>query len=401
MYTTTDDDGVDHYEDFFATCRFLFADDDRVEGLETKFAELRSAITSPDRLSLAPPICEEIGSELRSVMVRTERLAATPNRDGMLHEVETATTVEPRDLRAYARFAGLSELVDHHDPIEYWKSSPYLFNFMEQYKLKQALDDAYEHPDMNPINGFEPGPGLLDWATVDEHAALDPENGRLRWLMSDLDKHHAFELLWLPPSLPYYTTDSLYDDDEARSFTKRLIFSGWAVVPKTVSCLVSYETERRAFSDRSHKYSDGYAQRGGSRLTFGQKDGKPTKMTALLLVLPSPTLAELGDPLVDRRRRCPCQGRMFSHAFDPRLLSSLDTLTRNAPSTGGVDLKWYWAAPLLLDARAANGASEWLLSHRVRICVVQRVGAAELPAPSCGGTRSYPYRRSRPRSSAR
>lgn len=361
MYTTTEDEGVDHYEDFFATCRFLFSDDDRVDGLKIKFAELRSALTSPDRLSLAPPICEEIARELRSVMVRTERLAATPQRDGMLHEVETATTVEKEDLLAYARFAGLSELVNHHDPIEYWKSSPYLFNFMEQYKLKQALDGAYEHPDMNPINGFEPGPGLLDWGTVDKHDELDPENGRLRWLMSDLNAHHAFELLWLAPSLPYYTTDSIYDDVEARSFTKRLIFSGWAVVPKTVSCLVSYEAERRAFSERSHKYSDGYAQRGGSRLTFGQKDGRPTKMTAFLLSLPSSTLAELGDPLVDRRSGAPTRAGVLARIRSD-LGERLDALTSSASQTGGVDLKWYWAAPLLLDAQVGNGASKWLLS---------------------------------------
>ena len=39
----------------------------------------------------------------------------------------------------------------------------------------------------------------------------------------------------MPPSLRYYDTGSVYESDEAASFTKRLIFSGWALVPKVVS----------------------------------------------------------------------------------------------------------------------------------------------------------------------
>ena len=38
-----------------------------------------------------------------------------------------------------------------------------------------------------------------------------------------------------------------------QTFTKRLIFSGWALVPKVVSALVSFEAERRAFAGRSHQ----------------------------------------------------------------------------------------------------------------------------------------------------
>ena len=56
------------------------------------------------------------------------------------------------------------------------------------------------------------------------------------------------------------------------SFTKRLIFSGWALVPKVVSALVSFEAERRAFASRSHSYTAEYRRRGGQRLTFRTDD---------------------------------------------------------------------------------------------------------------------------------
>ena len=45
---------------------------------------------------------------------------------------------------------------------------------------------------------------------------------------------------------PVYDAGSVYESPEAAGFTKRLIFSGWAVVPKVVSSLVSFEAERRA-----------------------------------------------------------------------------------------------------------------------------------------------------------
>ena len=67
----------------------------------------------------------------------------------------------------------------------------------------------------------------------------------------------------------------LRDRRSARSFTKRLIFSGWALVPKVVSALVSFEAERRAYAARSHSYTTEYGRRGGQRLTFRTRTRGP------------------------------------------------------------------------------------------------------------------------------
>ena len=383
MYTTADDTDADHYRDFLDTCQFLYQDAAPVEGLKRRFADLREALTASAvhddieaPLADAANICREIGSELRQVIARTERLAATPDRDGMLQEPNVPVSVAPDDLRSYVRLGDLARVVKHHDPAEYWKSAPYLVNFMEHYKLKKAIEQAAAAGLLGDEDKLDPGPGLLSWADVERYQRVDPQNGRLRWLIDDLECHRAFELLWVPPSFRYYDTGSVYDSPEARGFTKRLIFSGWRVVPKVVSSLVSFEAERHAFASRDHGYTAEYRRRGGQRLTFrtsertavgtraGEASGtrRAASMTTFLLVWPSLSLAELGNPLRMESTR-PDRSAVIA-AISRRIEAAVEPLTRSAPSTGAVDQRWYWAAPLLLDRERHPSAVDWLLAEK-------------------------------------
>ena len=383
MYTTADEIDADHYADFLDTCRFLFQDEERVDRLRRHFAGLRSALTSVESLPSAEAICADISSDLRTVMARTERLSATPSRDGMLAEREVHVTVAPDDLRAYLRIGDLAETVDHHEPTEYWKSGPYLVNFMERYKLKEAVKQAAADGRLGPMRVDSIlVPGLLSWEHVEAYQRIDPQNGRLRWLLDDLERHRAFEMLWVPPSLRYYDTGSVYESAEAAGFTKRLIFSGWAVVPKVVSSLVSFESERRAFAGRSHGYTAGYRRRGGQRLDFRTSERvagevrpgeapaarRAAAMTAFLLMWPSPSLAEHGDPRNtgqgERRHRSTVLADVAAQVAD-----AIAPFVGSAPTDGVVDRRWYWAAPLFLDQElhtsvidlllGADGATHW------------------------------------------
>jgi len=310
-------------------------------------------------------------------MARTEKLAATPDRDGMLGEPEAQVAVKPHDLRAYVRLGDLAEAVKHHEPTEYWKSAPYLVNFMERYKLKEAIVEAVADGRLGDGAGLEPGPGLLSWDDVEAYQRIDPQNGRLRWLLDDLASHRAFELLWIPPSLLYYDTGSVYETPEAAGFTKRLLFSGWTVVPKVVSALVSFEAERRAFAGRGHAYTADYRRRGGHRLTFGTSerttdrarpgeapgDRRAAAMSTFLLIWPSPTLAELGDP----RALAPGPRRHVSEVLAEvrrRIAEAIEPLERSAEAAGAVDRRWYWAAPLFLDQERHPSATGRLLDRR-------------------------------------
>ena len=374
LYTTADQIEGNHYQDFLATCSFLLPDSTRVDRLQHSFNALRSALLSRGTLSDAEAICRDIGAQLRDVMARTERLAATPDRDGMLRELNAEVPVKPDDLRAYLRLGDLAETVEHREPAEYWKSGPYLVNFMERYKLKEAVMRAAENGRFTRGGVLKPGPGLLSWDEVEAYRRVDPQNGRLRWLLDDLAHARAFELLWIPPSVRYYDTGSVYESPEASSFTKRLIFSGWAVVPKVVSSLVSFEAERRAFAARSHSYTTDYRGRGGQRLAFRTSerttgDARPGEaatsrraaaMTAFLLTWPSPSLAEFGDPRPLARR----SRRELAEVLDivaAKVADAIEPVVRLAPSVGVVDQRWYWAAPLFLDRRRHPAASARLL----------------------------------------
>lgn len=376
MYTTGDEVNDNHYGDFLDTCSFLFDCPTRVDRLQEQFRNLRMALTSPQSLAGAEEICHDISTALSAVMARTERLSATPDRDGMLQEPETAVKVNPVDLRAYRRLGNLAEEVGHHEPTEYWKSAPYLVNFMERYRLKEAIVQSATDGRLADGDGLDSGPGLLNWDDVVAYERVDPQNGRLRWLLGDLERHHAFELLWIPPSMRYYDTGSVYETPEAASFTKRLIFSGWRVVPKVVSSLLSYEAERRAYARRNHAYTAGYGQRGGQRLTFrttertaGQSrrgeasgDRRAAGMTTFLMIWPSPSLAELGDP-----RRSPLGTvRPVSEVLidvAARIADAIEPLVRGAPTVGPVDQRWYWAAPLHLDREAHPSTTDHLLAQ--------------------------------------
>ena len=383
MYTTADDIDGDHYRDFLATCEFLYRDAARVEGLERRFADLRNALTAlaafdntEAPLATAARICSEIGSELRQVMARTERLSATPDRDGMLQEPDVRVSVASEDLRSYLRLGDLARFVGHHDPTEYWKSAPYLINFMERYKLKQAIERAAAAGQFVKGERLDPGPGLLSWEDVERYQPVDPQNGRLRWLINDLEGCRAFELLWVPPSIRYYDTGSVYESEKTRGFTKRLIFSGWHVVPKVVSSLVSYEAERKAYGNRDHGYTAEYRRRGGQRLTFrtsgrttvdpraGEASGtrRAAAMTTFLLLWPSLSLAELGDPLRLESVQRNCTDVIA--AISKRLEVALEPLARSAPSEGAVDQRWYWAAPLLLDHERHPSVVDRLLAEQ-------------------------------------
>ena len=376
MYTTGDGADGNHYEDFFDTCSFLFQDPARVGRLRDQFSALRLALTAPESLAGAERVCQDIGTELNDVMARTERLVATPDRDGMLCELDTAVEVNPLDLRAYRRLGNLAEVVDHHEPMEYWKSAPYLINFMERYKLKEAVVQSAVDGLLTDGGELDPGPGLLKWDDVEAYERVDPQNARLRWLLDDLEHHHAFELLWIPPSMRYYDAGSVYETPEAARFTKRLIFSGWTVVPKVVSSLVSFEAERWAFAGRSHDYTADYRRRGGQRLAFrtserttgqarhGEASGsrRAAGMTTFLLGWPSPSLAMLGDPRPSALGACLSVSDVLAGVAS-QISDSIEPLVRNAPTDGPVDQRWYWAAPLHLDRESHPSVTDRLLTE--------------------------------------
>lgn len=362
MYTLSDESDEDHYADFIRTARFLmgpretakFAEDLRsfrhgiLDGDQTDRATLR------DRKA-------KVENRLRRYMARTERLGVTADRNGMLvDETFPGVRLDPADLRAYVAAERVSRHLGAGDPIEYWKSSSYLLNFMQSYKLKREMRLAHADPERRrALAGvLDKTDGLLPVAAIEQYADLDPANARLRALVADAVDRGAWRLLWLPPSMPYYELGPPFDDPRLTGFTKRLVFSSWNVVPDVIATIVSYAVERRMMRERSAGYRNTPEGRRKIRpiLRFGRTEGRLTGMSLFGLLYPSPSLAGLGDPLGLSGKvggmAAPAPREEVLTIAEERIRRALRPLVAGRPLDGPVDEAWYWAAGLLLDDQA-------------------------------------------------
>jgi hypothetical protein len=247
---------------------------------------MRTALLSQGDRARAERARDTVEAALRKVMSRTERLAVTPNRDGMLAERPLPDLrLEAADIRAYRSVHEIARIVDQGDVLEYWRSSPYVLNIMEGYKVKAGLKDAIEWADPRLADALAHAQGLLDGADIRHYRRIDPGNAKLRALIGDVIERGAWRLLWIPPSLAYYSPDGAYADPGLRGFTKRLVFSAWKVVPKAISLLVSYEAERRMTAARPPRdYDD---RRSTPLLRFQSADDRLTGMPVLAILYPS------------------------------------------------------------------------------------------------------------------
>ncbi len=248
MYTLPEEpEGDDHYDDFIDTVRFLAGADGAAQ-VRTHLARLRAALFAGD---LEKAQVERDGAErlLRRVMCRTERLATTPDRDGFVSERSwDHAALAPDDVRDFRRLSQVSRVVGGQDLLEFWRSSPYVLELMEQYKVKEKLLH-HDPADPSLVAAMQTDGGQrLAWEEIRRYAAIDPGNAKMRGLVSDVLDRGAWQLVWIPPSLPYYELDGPYADPELTSFTKRLIFSSWAVAPKAISTVVRYVVACVCFS---------------------------------------------------------------------------------------------------------------------------------------------------------
>src|SRR5260370_38313503 len=79
------------------------------------------------------------------VMARAKRMASSYHCGGMLLDAPPAdASLHAVDVRAFLGAQRVADTVEQGDVVEYWKSAPYLFNFMDKYTLKQAFEDAPE-----------------------------------------------------------------------------------------------------------------------------------------------------------------------------------------------------------------------------------------------------------------
>jgi hypothetical protein len=361
MYTLAEESDEAHYEDFLATLGFLM--DDRpgaVDAFGEELSAFRDAVRNiaTDGPGPARQARERVERSLRGVMVRTERLALTDDRSGMLTDRPSLhMALEPDDLRSYLAVEQMSAQLDGGDMLEYWKSAPYLASFMDGYKLTRGLERAEEDGSLEIASE-----ATIAWGRVQDYKPIDAGNPRLRSLIEETVEPGTWKLLWMPPSLPYHELGDPFSAVPADARTKRLVFSAWAVVPKAIAALVSYDAERRMVRSSSRRANTTEArQRVRSPLAVTIKDGAPAGMSVFALMYPSPSLARLADPLALARELETDGGPVGLHVMlaeaERRAGEALSEAVPARVTDGPTDERWYWAAPLVLDGERAH---EWL-----------------------------------------
>ena len=365
MYALAEEDDGDHYQDFIGTLRFLFDDQTKTDEFarllkEFRLELLRSASANFERLE---EIKGEIEHRLRKVMVRTEKLATSKDRGGMLTEkIAEGMQLQVGDVLAYSELQQVSRLLDMPDMVEYWKSSSYLLNLMEDYKLKHQLNAALDDPARNrQLAGVLRAAAnlLLHWQDIEAYQPLDPRNARLRGLLAQTVEQDWWKLLWLPPSLNYYQPEAPWAEFADKLPTKRLVFSSWRVVPKVIASVLSYEAERRTFQlddPMASNHADERERRMAVQLLrIAIADGREIGMPVLALCYPSLALSRCYDPLELARQfreqhgRAPALAELHA-GIETDVRARLAALSfRQDQGEGRKDERWYWAAPLLLD----------------------------------------------------
>ncbi len=362
---TLSGDDEDHHRDFLRTLRFLFDDPFRVAKLEEHLRIYRRGLfrSAEPELAAARTAIEE---SLRSVMVRTERVGQSRNRDSMVETRVLSTLPTPDDLHEARLLSAVADALDASDMVEYWKSAPYLLQFMRDYRLKEKLRDAAEEPSPALRSALEEYAGrFLTAQHVEGYGAVDAANGRLRALLEEMVEPGQWRLLWMHPSMPYMEAGGAYA--EVRPFTKALVFSAWTVVPDVISAMCSYEVERRVVERAAHEAGyQGLYRSQRPLLRFTESEGRLRGMPALALMYPSVALSDGVDPLgiaVDRGGGVPVtagEARRVASAHVEALLRASGEWPR--PGGGSEDQRWYWAALAILDRPHLTGMRRWMTS---------------------------------------
>ena len=345
----------DHYEDFLATTRFLLKDNEaRVQELKGTLSRFgaalkRAAAGNPDRVDAAKT---EVERALGAVMARTERVAASEDRDAMVEEPKLGLQLEEADVRQYLAADALFSAVGDGDPMTFWKSAPYLPHFMRGYRVNDRLDEAIARsPEKVARVLRDHGAAFLDAEALRGWRGLDPGNAKLRELARDLLDGGLWRLLWMPPTVPYWPLEGAFAGQEGR--TKTLLFSAWNVVPEVVSAVLSYEAERRMVGGQMPSYLEPSKQQVPLLRLSQSASGNRSRHRLLLLLLPCLTLADEAHPLtappgVDRQSWV--QERVEVLLQHPDLPD---------PREGEVDDRWEWAALLLLDPALGAFLRRW------------------------------------------
>lgn len=342
-----DTEDGDHHADFLQTVSVLYGDKGKSVALDLR-REMhlfrghirRFAQDVPDD---AKALRCQIENRLRRVMSRQERVASDSADAGLLRRT-VLTPVKTEDLLQAKAMHRVARLVGAHNPVEYWKSAPYLFSFMpDGFDLSRKVREAKDRVSLLSLGR----PALVPDGKRKKFQPISAGNGRMRALIREvIDDTDLHRRLWLPPALPYLTGTI--------RMTKTLIFSDWQMVPEAIAALVSYEAERKLRLE--HGLKGAPKKKEAALLRLGSNaDHLGGAMRVMTLLYPSDFLARAVDPLEIWRACGNLAAKEVQAEAERRIAKAL--ADRLLPSANGTTT---WEVIAYLDA----GQPGWIKAVR-------------------------------------
>lgn len=372
LYSTLEEidenNGADeHYNEFMQVIDFLF-DKDEVKQRDFRVAwkSFSDSLKHVDKEDWEELLSRKEKAEglMYEGICRTERLAVSKSGDAMIDTEKSKESLEitQNDVLSYIEgervATALKELGSNvYPPVEFVKSAPYIFSFMEHYKLKKELRSRFlKEPSLLKVfKGQENG--WLKRKLVGNYEKVPVANARLERLMKETFDKNSELFMWIPPALPYYEFGGAYKNSD--KFSKILVFSAWEMVPRMIATLVSYEAERKTIGrlvekdsrEEKHVY---FPSKGGrtprGRLNLGMNRNEPARMSLFSLMYPSLALTKLFNPIevLNNKKSRKTIEKELSEIIE--VLKATAVQKYQSTNEGPTDERWYWAAPVIFDA---------------------------------------------------
>ena len=369
-----------HYADFLKTLEFLAGSKMPVDSVRADLDGLRQAALSDEPTT---EIRDRVQAQLRKWIARTERPTGT-RRTSTVDTMASPFHVQAEDFTGFVSLRQVADAVSAPLTVEYWKSAPYFFNFLNGYRVGEHLRVAMKVADRRAqLMPLFRGAQRIAKSDVEQFQPLDWANARMRALAAETLDQGWWRLLWMPPSLPYHSLSGPYESVNSAAITKHLIFSSWVAAPSAIASLLSYEVQRQIFAgDRNFANTPSARAAISSRLDYRMTDGRPAAMSALALFWPQPALASVTDPLDAARDHPdpPTVDRLLEWAR-----SRVEALIGSDGNTNSTSSAvWYWFAPVGAERGSALASA---LVEAQRRTVVEALAGGSLEHESTDAPR--------------
>lgn len=384
----------EHYKEFHEVINFLFRDKPAKQiEFKDKWNSYSEKLRLIDFDNIAVLVASKAQTEslLYEALCRTERLRVADTGTDMLDTKGASVPIEilEEDIKAYIEADNVIEAMRNFGSqvpalVEYVKSAPYLFSFMDDYQIKRELRKVVKkYSEMCEILNQNQRCWLKRYE-ISSYKQIRFPNARLRALVDEAFKNNGEWLLWVPPSLPYYEPGGPFRSSDG--FSKVLVFSAWVMVPRMIAALVSYEAERKTIGLPSYKPESTDEGRKNYFATDKRKRrfpypklnfrvsrdadesiAKPESMSLFALQYPSISLMKMFDPTEFLNQRSDKTKSLTMKETESlikgKLAEELDSVqSKYPPETGSSAAVWYWAAPLLIDQNRgySDYVCQWL-----------------------------------------